>query len=70
MSPFEFICAFYLSFLPITSWLNPGIVVPVPAVLLSIVAAITGNRRYHAAFAIFSLVAVAIALLTDPTRIQ
>ena len=59
-----------LSFLPIKSWLNPAIIFPLPVVLLSIVAAFTGNRRYHATFAIFSLVTVAGALLTDPTRIQ
>jgi energy-converting hydrogenase Eha subunit A len=59
-----------LSFLPIRSWLNPGIIFPVPVVLLSILASITGNRRYHAAFAIFAVAAIALALLTDPTRIK
>jgi hypothetical protein len=59
-----------LSFLPIRSWLNPGIIVPVPVVLLSILAAFTGNRRYHAAFAIFALAVLALGLLTDPTRIE
>jgi hypothetical protein len=39
-------------------------------VFLSILAAITGNRRYHAAFAIFALAVLALALLTDPTRIE
>ena len=59
-----------LSFLPIKSWLNPAIIFPLPVVLLSVLAALTANRRYHAAFAIFALAAVALALLTDPTRIQ
>ncbi len=59
-----------LSFLPIKSWLNPAIIFPLPVVLLSVLAAITGNRRYHAAFAVFALITVAVALLTDPTRIQ
>jgi hypothetical protein len=58
-----------LSFLPM-SWLNPGIIFPPIVVLLSILAACTGNRRYHAAFAIFSLAALALALFTDPTRIE
>ena len=39
-----------LTFLPIRSWLNPGVIFPVLIVFLSILAAITGNRRYHAAF--------------------
>jgi hypothetical protein len=59
-----------LSFLPIKSWLNPGVIFPLPVVFLSILAGITGNRRYHAAFAIFTLVVLALALFTDPTRIQ
>jgi hypothetical protein len=59
-----------LSFLPIKSWLNPGIIFPLPVVFLSILAGITGNRRYHAAFAIFTLVVLALALFTDPMRIQ
>jgi hypothetical protein len=59
-----------LSFLPIKSWLNPAIIFPLPVVFLSVLAALTANRRYHAAFAIFALAAVALALLTDPTRIQ
>ena len=59
-----------LTFLPIKSWLNPGILFPLPVVFLSVLAAVTSNRRYHAAFAIFALAAVAVALLTDPARIQ
>jgi hypothetical protein len=59
-----------LSFLPMKSWLNPGIIFPVPVVFLSILAAITGNRRYHAAFAILSLTAIAFGLFTDPMRIE
>ena len=59
-----------LTFLPIRSWLNPGIIIPVLIVSLSILAAITGNRRYHAAFAIFALVTMTLALLADPTRIE
>ena len=59
-----------LSFLPMKSWLNPGIILPVPVVLLSILAAFTGNRRYHAVFAIVVLAAIAIGLLTDPMRIE
>jgi hypothetical protein len=53
-----------------TSWLNPGIIFPPIVVFLSILAAFTGNRRYHAAFAIFSLAAMTLALLTDPARIE
>lgn len=59
-----------LSFLPITSWLNPAIIFPLPVVLLSVLAAFTGNRRYHAAFAILAVLTIAAALLTDPGRIQ
>jgi len=63
-----------LSFLPIKSWLSSGaifgVVFPLVVVFLSIVAAVTRNRRYHAAFAIFSLAALMLALFTDPTRIQ
>lgn len=59
-----------LTFLPIKSWLNPGVIFPLPVVFLSILTAVTPNRRYHAAFAIFALAAVAVALLTDPARIQ
>jgi hypothetical protein len=59
-----------LSFLPIRSWLNPGIIFPPLVVFLSILAAITANRRYHAAFAIFALVVMMLALLTDPARIE
>jgi len=59
-----------LSFLPIRNWLSPGIIFPPLVVFLSILAAITANRRYHAAFAIFTLVAMTLALLTDPARIQ
>ena len=47
-----------------------GVIFPPLVVFLSILAAITGNRRYHAAFAIFSLAALLLALLTDPMRIQ
>jgi hypothetical protein len=39
-------------------------------VFLSILAAFTGNRRYHAAFAIFALATMMFALIADPTRIQ
>ena len=39
-------------------------------VFLSILAAITGNRRYHAAFAIFALATMALGLLAAPARIQ
>ncbi len=63
-----------LTFLPIRSWLSPGVLIgiifPVLVVFLSILAAITGNRRYHAAFAIFSLIALTLVLFTDPTLIQ
>ena len=59
-----------LSFLPMRGWLNPAIIVPLLVVFLSILAAFTGNRRYHAAFAIFSLAMIALGLLTDPTRIE
>src|SRR5207302_5040142 len=63
-----------LTFLPIRSWLDPGVIsgviFPVLIVFLSILAAITGNRRYHAAFAIFALVTMTLALLTDPTPIE
>jgi hypothetical protein len=63
-----------LSFLPMRSWLSTaviiGVIFPVLVVILSILAAITGNRRYHAAFAIFTLAAITLALLTDPARIK
>ena len=59
-----------LTFLPIRSWLNPAIIVPVLVVCLSILAAITGSRRYHAAFAIFALATMTLALLADLTRIE
>jgi hypothetical protein len=58
-----------LSLLPIKSWLNGGIILPPFVACLSILAAITGNRRYHAAFAIFAL-AVMLFAVSDPTRIQ
>jgi len=59
-----------LSFLPIGSWLNPAFLLPPLVVCLSILAAITANRPYHAAFAIFTLAAITLAVLTDPMRIQ
>jgi hypothetical protein len=63
-----------LSFLPIRSWLSMAVIVgimfPVLVVILSILAAITGNRRYHAAFAIFTLAAITLALLTGPARVE
>jgi hypothetical protein len=52
-----------LSFLPMRGWLNPAIIVPLLVVFLSILAAFTGNRRYHAAFTIFALVVMTWALL-------
>jgi hypothetical protein len=39
-------------------------------VLLSILAAITGNRGYHAAFAIFALALMTLGLLAAPALIQ
>jgi hypothetical protein len=59
-----------LSFLPMKNWLSPGVIFPLVVVFLSTLAAFTGNRRYHAAFAIFSLAALILALLTDPMRIE
>ena len=59
-----------LTFLPIRSWLNPALIIPGLVVFLSILAAITVSRRYHAAFAIFSLASITLALLADPTRIE
>ena len=59
-----------LSFLPMSSWLNVAVIFPVLFVFLSILAAFTGNRRYHAVFAIFALATITLALLADPTRIE
>jgi len=63
-----------LTFLPIRSWLDSGVILgvafPVLIVFLSILAAFTGNRRYHAAFAIFALAVMALVLFTDPMRIE
>jgi hypothetical protein len=59
-----------LTFPPIRSWLNQGVIIPVLIVFLSILAAITGSRRYHAAFAIFALATITLALLADGTPIQ
>ena len=58
-----------LSFLPL-SWLSQAVIIPVLVVLLSILAAITGNRRYHAAFAIFALATMTLGLLADPVLTQ
>ena len=59
-----------MTFLPMRNWLNGAVIFPVLFVCLSILAAITGNRRYHAAFAIFALATITLALVADPTRIQ
>ena len=49
-----------LTFLPIRSWLNPGLILPGFVVFLSILAA----------FAIFALATMTLALLADPTCIE
>lgn len=59
-----------LTFLPINGWLNPGIILPLVFVPLLVIAAITGNRRYHAAFAIFALITVALLLSAPGISIQ
>jgi hypothetical protein len=59
-----------LSVLSMKSWLNAGVVVPLLSVLLSILAARTGNRRYHAVFAVFILAMSLLSLFADPTPIQ
>jgi hypothetical protein len=59
-----------LSFLPIGSWLSQAVIIPVLVVFLSILAAITGNRRYHAAFAIFALATMTLGLLAASAPIQ
>jgi hypothetical protein len=59
-----------LTLLPLRSWLSQAVIIPVLVVFLSILAAITGNRRYHAAFAIFALATMTLGLLTAPTLIQ
>ena len=59
-----------LTFLPMRSWLNPAVIIPMLVVFLSILAGITGNRRYHAAFTIFALATMTLALLGDFTRIE
>jgi hypothetical protein len=59
-----------LSFSPIESWLSLALIIPALVVLLSILAAITGNRGYHAAFAIFAMATMTVGLLADPTPIQ
>jgi len=59
-----------LTFLPMRSWLNPAVIIPMLVVFLSILAGTTGNRRYHAAFAIFALATMTLALLGDFTRIE
>jgi hypothetical protein len=59
-----------LTFLPLRSWLSQAVIIPVLVVFLSILAAITGNRRYHAAFAIFALATMTLGLLADPALIQ
>ena len=59
-----------LTFRPIGNWLSPALIIPGLVVLLSILAAITGNRGYHASFAIFAMATMTLALLADPTPIQ
>jgi len=59
-----------LTFLPIGSWLSPALIIPGLVVLLSILAAFTGKRGYHAAFAIFALALMTLGLLAAPALIQ
>jgi len=59
-----------LTFLPLRSWLSQAITIPVLVVFLSILAAITANRRYHAAFAIFALAMMTLGRLAAPALIQ
>ena len=59
-----------LTFLPIDNWLNPGIVLPLVAVPLLIVAAFTKNRRYHAVMAILFLIAVSLVLSSPKISIE
>ena len=44
---------------------DPWIVIPASVVVLSIVAAATPNRRYHAAFAVIALVAMILVLVVE-----
>jgi len=59
-----------LTFIPMGSWLNPGVILPLVFVPLLVVAAITGNRRYHAVFAIFSLISVSLLLIAPAGSIE
>lgn len=59
-----------LTFIPIRSWLNPGIILPLVFVPLLVIAAITGSRRYHAAFAIFALAAITLLLFAPGISIE
>ena len=59
-----------LTFLPLRSWLSQAVILPVFVVFLSILAAVCGNRRYHAAFAIFALATMTFGLLAAPALIQ
>ncbi len=59
-----------LTFIPKTNWLNPGITLPLMFVPLLVIAAITGNRRYHGVFAIFSLVTIILLLFAPGISIK
>jgi len=59
-----------LTFIPVRSWLNPGIILPLVFVPLLVVAAITESRRYHGAFAIFALVTIILLLFAPGISIE
>lgn len=59
---FAFICNW--SFFPIT-WLSPGNVFPLLMIVLSLIAAVTANRRYHSIYAIIGLLVIVINVLSE-----
>lgn len=59
-----------VTLMPMKSWLNPGIVLPLTFVPLLVVAGFTGSRRYHAVFAVFALVVITLFLFSPGLSIE
>jgi hypothetical protein len=59
-----------LTFLPIQRWLNPGTILPLVFVPSLVIAGVTENRRYHAVFAILTLVTITLLLFVPAISIE
>ena len=59
-----------LTFLPVRQWLNPGTILPLVFVPLLVIAGVTGNRRYHAVFAIFTLITISLLLFVPAISVE